>query len=373
MKSAAIDIESLGEINPEDLSFYLERHGWRKDNESKRDGASIWTLRLGDERLARVLVPLDNNEPDFSLTIYDLIRILSTVENRSEAEVFLSVKGSSATAKNINKQVINLRLSHEDGNPNTLEIRKLGPLLVNLQALINAIAQYEDGIPTEVGPISKDITNKTQFSVVTTFKGSFGITLANEAESALIQRTIFDEVEEPLIHKTIRNFMSLLEVSTEEEQLREHLVRIRKRAASGYRNFLLALAIAETNNVIEWGSPNGEASKRVELSFIDVMNAVNIVSKITIEEPRNTEIELAEWIGGNARRRDFEIQDISTGETYRGEVSPQAIRDAERARWHDVYRALIQEDLVVDTSTQNVKKRFTLMSLDSLETQEPED
>jgi hypothetical protein len=367
MNNALIDINSLNIIDPESISFYLAHQGWERDETF--NGDNVWVFLLEDGRRARVLLPSDRQSPDYASRIYDLVRVLSRVEKRSEIDILVSIKGSLTTALERTQQVVNLRLSHGNKNLSTIPISKLGPLLTNLQILINAIAQYEEGCPTESGPISQDIISKSQFSVITTFKGSFGISLANEVPPGEFQTSISDILEPPLIQRTLDNFMSLLAASTEEKKLKKHLIKIKKRAASGYKNFLISLASAETNNIFEWGSPDKGEVNRVELSYFDVINAIHVVNQTSVEEPTEVEIEMAEWMGGYARKEDFELVDLQTGEVYRGEVSPSAMGEASKATWHAIYRVTLLQELTIDQATQSIRKKFTLIDLTAIESE----
>lgn len=358
MKRVAIDIDSLSEINPHEISSYLISKGW-KQLKSRQDSI-IWEMSIAD-RTARILLPLNKNIPDFCDRIYDLIRAVSSVENRPESEVLLSIRTSLEIAKLKKRQIIRFRLSSGFGIENGIPAKRLGPILVNFQSLINSIAQYEEGKATASGAIPQYIIDKTQFSVTSTFEGSFGITLENELPEDGDQKSL---LEESLIQRSLRSFMQLLKASKKEATLKEKLVIIKKRAASNYRNFLMTLSDAGTDNVFEWGSPDTEESERVELSLSDIVNAFEVASKTVTEEPNEIEILKAEWIGGNSRREDFEVKDIDTDITYVGHVSAQAMANAKLAVWHGIYTAKIQEEIEIVQSTQEIKRKYTLLFLE---------
>ncbi|MEM1291339.1 MAG: hypothetical protein AAGH67_07690 [Cyanobacteria bacterium P01_H01_bin.162] len=366
MKTPPVDVKSLNLINPTSIAEYLKRHEWEKV--SDKNEASVWSFALKDGRVARVLLPNSNEPPDFSSRIYDIIRVISTVEERPETDVLLSIKSAARFAEDFARNVFNFRLTREKTSASGLPIKRLGTLLTSFQALVYAIAQYEEGIATESGPIANYILGSTTFSIVTTFKGSFGITLVNDLPEQGDQKGLLADLEgyEPLPERTIKSFMDLVESSTQEDSLKKNLVKIRKRAASGYRNFLLALSSTETDNVFEWGRPGHENSKAVQLSRLDVLKAVEIANKTVTEEPVEIDIEIAEWIGGNARREDFEIKDVSTEDTYFGKVASTAKVNAGNAIWHGLYSAKVLEEIELNESTQQISRKHTLLYLGPL-------
>jgi hypothetical protein len=373
MNIVSIDYASLSTINPHIVSSYLASQGWEQLDSDENQ--SIWQYSVTSSKKAKVLIPLNKDIPDFESRIFDLIRVVSKVEKRPEADILKSIKSAIELAEVFSRNVLNLRLTRENSKSEGLPVKRLGTLLTSFQTLVYAIAQYEEGIAAESGPIANYILDTTTFSVVTTFKGSFGITLINDLPEKGEQKGLLADVEgyEPLPERTIQGFMELVRSSTDEDSLKNSLIKVRKRAASGYRNFLLALSDTETDNIFEWGRPGHESSEIVHLSRSDVLRAVEIANKTVTEEPIEIDIEIAEWIGGNARREDFEIKDLSTDETYFGKVAPTARENAGNAIWHGLYKAKVLEEIELNESTQQISRKHTLLYLGPLAEEEKAD
>lgn len=357
MKRTTIDIASLQAIDPESISLYLSGQQWHQIKTF--EDSSLWSLELQDGQIARILLPLDKSLPDFDSRIYDLIRALSQVEDRPPSDVLNSIKNALQIAKESSKEVLNLHLSKADKDLDGIPAKYLGSLLGNFQALMNAIAQFEDGKANNIGPISREILKLSEFSVIRTFKGSFGISLAHE----ILDVEQLDLLQDPLARRSMESLIQLLKSSKKESELRENLIRFKKRVASGYRKFLMALTQAEIDSVFEWGSPEGDRLERVKLSYAEALQAMAIASKTVVEEPTEIEIETAEWIGGNSRREDFELKDVATDETYVGKVAASALADAKQARWYELYKAVLLEEIEVNESTQEAQSKFILLSL----------
>jgi hypothetical protein len=371
MNSISNPYDSLININPQSVSLYLSGQGWREVHSSERE--SIWEFNLpSGNRKARLLLPKDKTIPDFAEQLYDLIRALSKIESRPESEVFSSIKSASEIARKASRNVINLRLTRKNTSAQGIPAKKLGSLLTSFQVLVYAIAQYEEGIASESGKIANYIVDATTFSMTTTFKGSFGITLVNDVPEKGDQKGVLDDLEgfKPLPERTIQRFMVLIKASTEEEALKKNLIKVKRRAASSYRNFLLALFDSEADNIFEWGCPGSEDSEVAYLSRSEVLRAVEIANKTVTEEPIEIVIELAEWIGGNSRREDFEIKNISTDETYYGKVDPAAKDSAGNAIWNNLYQAKVREEIELNEATQVISRKHTLLYLGPL-TEDP--
>lgn len=92
MKVTITDSQALGTLRPLDLIGYLRTHEWSQVSKIERRG-SIWTGGPGDSY--EVLVPLDVDLGDFSHRVADVLMTLSTVEKRSQAEIFHDISSTS--------------------------------------------------------------------------------------------------------------------------------------------------------------------------------------------------------------------------------------------------------------------------------------
>ncbi|MEL7355814.1 MAG: hypothetical protein AAFN40_04550 [Cyanobacteria bacterium J06560_6] len=364
MRAPSIDIDALGFIAPRSVRSYLESNYWSKVDERRRDDSEIWQRQTEDGKAAFLMLPLDTDVPDYSYRIYDLIRVISTVEKRAESKVFESLRAPSELAKRKSNDVINFSLKFEDAGKREVLANRLGKLLTTFQGLVNSLAQYTEGCPSAKGPIPKFILDKSQLSVVSTFEGSFGLRFvpSNPTEQ-------LSYLEEPLVRQSIQELFLLLKVSEDESLLKESLVRLRKRTASNFRNFLVALSALEVDSLIEWGSPDKDMDERVEFSRLAVAKALQTVTRTIVETPDEFEI-LGEWIGGNKRTRKFEVRDIEASDesdgTYKGKIAPAALKSTEIAQMGQLYSLRLLNEPELNEATEELTSKYTLLELKSL-------
>jgi hypothetical protein len=364
MKMPTLDIDRLKEIDSITVLKYLESNGWLKVESKSTPEYVIYKHSIQDNKEAFVLLPLDDSIPDFSSRIYDLIKVLAIVEQRSQTNLLDSLKSAKEFAEEIDRDILNFRLKFKDKSQREVPAGGLGKLLTSFQNLVNGIAQSRAGTPTDQGLIPNNILNQSQISIIGSFEGSFGLRIASiRAKTA--QLDMFQKAE-PLIRETFKELFDLVKASQDRDKdrlLKETLVKLGKRSASSYRNFLIALSDLKTDNDLEWGSPDKKLGDSVEFSHQAVLRALSIVTKDIAETPIEFEI-FGEWIGGNKRQKNFEVKDIPSGKTYRGNVCDTALRDIEVARISQLYNVIILEEPSLNEATQEISRKYTLLKLE---------
>lgn len=366
MKTPSIDIDALNFISPNDIRSYLGKNGWHFDEEMSKPGKSIWRSRTRENRIAYVLLPENNDAPDYSYRVYDLVKVVSVVEERSESEVFNSIRSPVEIAEVESRDVVNFSLKFENRFQREVLASKLGDLLTSFQTLVNALGQYVDGRPSAKGMIPNSILEKVQMSVVSTFEGSFGLRFAASQLSA----EQLDVLQKPLVRESLKEFFDLLKVSDNNDRLKESLIRLRTRTASSYKRFLVALLTLEVDGSIQWGSPDSEMGDSIEISKETIQSALLAVNKTIAETPDEFEI-IAEWIGGNKRTRKFEVKDIETNQTYIGVVAASALKSIEKAVISQYYKIRILDEPELNEITDEITRKFTLLDLEDLAADTP--
>jgi hypothetical protein len=363
MKTPTLNIDELKEIDSNTVLKYLESNGWLKIESKSTPEYIISKHLIQDSKEAFVLLPLDNSIPDFPSRIYDLIKVLAVVEQRSQSNVLDSLKSAREFAEEIDRDILNFKLKFKNRNQREVPAGGLGKFLTSFQNLVNGIAQSRSGSPTAQGLIPNIILNQSQISVIGSFEGSFGLRIASTPPPKMEQLDAFQKPE-PLIREAFKELFDLVKASKDNEQLlKETLVKLGKRSTSSYRNFLMALSDLKTDNDIEWGSPNKELGDSIEFPHKAVLTALSIVTKNIAEEPIEFEI-LGEWIGGNKRQKNFEVKDVLSGKNYRGNVIDTAIRDIELANISQLYNVSILEEPSFNETTQEITRQFTLLKLE---------
>jgi hypothetical protein len=169
-----IDYDS---IEPREVYSYLENNGWSEAHKID-DRASILTIDKNNKQYS-ILLPLDQEIPDFASRMYDVLKTLEFIEARPKTEIIKAFKNTKDIALEKNCEILSLRLkSIYQPEKYELPAKKMGMLLTSTQDLFNAVGESEKGSDSYKGKISSKVLEQTELSVFNTFKGSFGIQLA---------------------------------------------------------------------------------------------------------------------------------------------------------------------------------------------------
>lgn len=362
MKLPEVRLEKFYAINPETVAAYLRSNGWHEQSKIENQH-SIWQFTSESRGEFVLLLPLNPEIPDFLDRMDDAFRTLAIVEQRPESFIFNDLADVRYVAKEKEREILNLRLSFVDGQPQITfqeaPAKRLAMILGSLQDTLDAIGQVKAGRATPFGKVAEEITAQTQLSVLGVFKGSFGIRLASAAPS--VQQLSF--LENPLAESVLEEFLELVNHSTNEIKLRETLIRLQRRSASRYRKFLLSLVDANADLYLDWGSSNTKKGGSAALSTLSALNAVEIVRKMEIESPVEFEIR-GQLLSASTTRKTFEIRDIVEGMSYSGKIMDSAIEDeVELTLTTKLYSARLQEIVKTNPTTGEGSIEYKLVSL----------
>lgn len=127
-------------------------------------------------------------------------------------------------------------------------IGELRFILSLLQEIIDAIGQIKLG-KTESHIIPHEVTQKTQIFISSVFSGCFGMRL---------EGTVYEEdfLGESLLEQCISEFIHLINLGVNADQLRAKLFILKKKTAFKYSTFLNALSRVGISKLdIDWASP----------------------------------------------------------------------------------------------------------------------
>jgi hypothetical protein len=359
-----ISLEKFHSLEPQTVANYLRDSRWH-EAEVEANHHSIWKLNHINQTEYVVLLPLNVEIPDFPNRMYDVVRTLAAIEQRSEAELFNDLDSVTRIAQEQRREILNLHLYTLMGH-STPEIpaRKLGCLLTALQDTLDAIGQFEIGGEKNIGRVPQEIADQTNLDVIGIFKRAFGIRLGTVP---LGQLNLF---EVPLAETVMDYFVRLLNSSQNEIQMRELMVRFHPRVLSRYLRFLLALVDIEVSLRVEWGSQNPEKGGTAELSSVEILNAINICDEVEIMPSEELEI-FGELIAVNSEQKTFKIRDRNDRTIYFGKISDAVFEssvDLVVVKPPKIYKALIQQTLEEKTTGEVISKN-KLIHLESLELQ----
>ncbi|MBE9200070.1 MULTISPECIES: hypothetical protein [unclassified Nodularia (in: cyanobacteria)] len=89
MKVTIKDSQILKTVNPDVLQAHLQATGWHETGRIYNDAGSIWRLQKDATEEYEILVPLQHNLGDYAERISDILKILETVENRSQVDILI--------------------------------------------------------------------------------------------------------------------------------------------------------------------------------------------------------------------------------------------------------------------------------------------
>jgi hypothetical protein len=353
--------ESTSVILDIDLVWdYLEEAGWIESERLEKYGIIFKKVISFSNK--EILLPLNSQSRDYKTRLLEFFTELSQLENKSEDEIFKALYSARAFALEKHQEIFKLRLK-QDGKPHVFEFsaKRVGEILLSLQNFLDAAGQSLAGRPSEKGKIQNDILDRTQLSIVETFKGSFGITLALEAEPEQLNL-----IETSLSESISQYFFDLLSISKSgaKDDIKGKLKDVSRRTAGRYRKFLIALAIADSDMHLMWGSKNHSKGGFIKISKSEIFNTIELINEIEDEDPRVFSIE-AKLIAGNESTQKAEFQcTTNPEEKYWAEIRIEDLLD-----WHQeltiskIYYVTFEERVSINIATSEEKIRYKVIRL----------
>jgi len=104
------DPEVLSNLQPLQITKYLQSQGWHQDEPRPGDKASFWWFSNEDGDYFYIDVPLKTEYQDFPLRMSETLNTLEKVEKRSQLEILTDL---FTTATNIEIQGVVIKLQEE--------------------------------------------------------------------------------------------------------------------------------------------------------------------------------------------------------------------------------------------------------------------
>lgn len=361
--STNLTVDNINSIDPSYVYTYLENSGWQEEQKID-ERAIIFTIYKNNKKYS-LLLPLDQEIPDFNSRMYDLFRVLEFIENRTKDEILKCFENPHQIALQQQTEILSLRFQFiYDKYQKRLSAKKMGVVLVSLQDLFDAFGELEAGkeVISAKGRISKEILEKTEMSVLETFKGSFGVKLAF---SKLNQQLSL--LERPLAERVSQKFIELINLSNnlDKENLKHMLLQLKKRTASRYRKFLAELIRAESNFYIDWGSVNPESGGRGYLSYENTVHTIEFINKMETENPEQITVCGELLLACKSKRNYLEISSIEDGTEYKGDISDSVLRNTniELTIGH-LYRVVFEELTSINPATGEEKIERNVINIE---------
>jgi hypothetical protein len=146
------DIELLQNLEPQQISYYLEAKGW-KQAQQIGERAIIWTSGDRNSETPHLVLPLNSDLPDFPVSMNLMLETLETMENRSQIEILADLITS---LPNTTIQGVVMQIQTPNADKLSGEIALLGVVVDKLRKIqtsladndyIKAIKAYQERLP----------------------------------------------------------------------------------------------------------------------------------------------------------------------------------------------------------------------------------
>lgn len=325
-------------------------------------------LNSEDGFVHKVIIPFDNSparvEQVRCKTLNDeqLPESGEIIEVENESFFALETSDINQLASEKKREIINFTFKFPTVQSTEAPSLHLGKILSSFQPFVDAIGQVKSmGEISRI--ISSQILKQTEMSVTGTSSGSFVATLGSSPSS---QKDLFDNT---LAGDAIEEFLRLLKIGRNREELHGRLLALKSKSASKYRDFLHSIVDAGTGIHVNWGSPTPGRGGSAELSFSLAKEVLEIINQIELENQNEYEV-IGELIAIHKRNKKFEIQEIQSKTKYKGEIIEEAMPDAGTATISQIYIATIREITNFTPVTGEEKRAYQLISIRPWEEQE---
>jgi hypothetical protein len=272
-----------------------------------------------------------------------------------EAEGNFKASNIEQVSHNKKREILDFTLQFAEEEAAEAPIGELGCILSSLQETIDAIGQIKLG-KSESHIIPNEVTKKTQIVISSVFSGSFGMRL---------EGTMYEEdfLGESLLEQCVSEFIHLINLGANAEQLRAKLYILKQKTAFKYSAFLNALSRVKISKLhIDWASPKTGLKESGDITLDTVHDTLNIINNTKLK----TEVEIqvnVKLTMVNYKSRTINVQEINSNKKYKCIISDSATRDVDTISKSFVYVATIQDYVILSPVVDKEKHEYELLSL----------
>ncbi|MBI4548315.1 MAG: hypothetical protein HY707_10065 [Ignavibacteriae bacterium] len=208
MKATIHDRSALMAIDLQDLTAYLERHGWRL-TETVAINSSLWTHTEGSTE-SELLLPAKRSTDDYATRISQALSVLQRIEDRSQLDILRDITLAGV-------DVIKIRAPEVDPKRMSTHLRSgleiLGNAMEMMAAAASAALSPRRVLPTR-RPAQVDEYLKW-LELGQSEKGSYVLTILSRVETMLSENILplFELLETPFPRKVTRTLSKALEAT----------------------------------------------------------------------------------------------------------------------------------------------------------------
>lgn len=208
-------------------------------------------------------------------------------------------KQKEAMLAAFSKETISIRIYGDKVETGKISSRVLLAALGGFQSMLDSVANAMLNSPTSRGKIPGHIKDITEFEVVGTFAGSFGVRLERE----VLQSGMFSGDTD--INRALDELFNVLETLDNSEQLLSVITPCGKRTVMHYRQWIDDMRDNDVNLEVDWV----DDSARTRKLHILKERAPSIITTLdTIDRIENEDVTLCGMLNGvNIRNRTFEM------------------------------------------------------------------
>ena len=208
-------------------------------------------------------------------------------------------KQKEAMLAAFSKETISIRIYGDKVETGKISSRGLLAALGGIQSMLDSVANAMLNSPTSRGKIPGHIKDITEFEVVGTFAGSFGVRLEREVLQSGMSSGDTD------INRALDELFNVLETLDNSEQLLSVITPCGKRTVMHYRQWIDDMRDNDVNLEVDWV----DDSARTRKLHILKERAPSIITTLdTIDRIENEDVTLCGMLNGvNIRNRTFEM------------------------------------------------------------------
>ena len=276
------------------------------------------------------------------------------LETSEKIAIGLGAIDAKEAAISSRRETYNLHMYPWDTQLPELDVCEFGNILTSFQELADALGQYCKGGPTLKGAIPADILEATKFRATQIFEGSFGIQLKSKSTSDLFHNSLASDV--------LYELTNLLETKDNEDNISNKLHALKGRVASKYRRFLKEITKLDSPVKIQWGSPNSERGRALDLSKQELKRAFELVSKIDIEMTEAV-VFRAELLGLDVTTKRYRVRHLADNEDYVGKIAEESVVHMSHSEINGIYDVTLKKIIETNSSSGVELIKWLLMEL----------
>jgi hypothetical protein len=253
-----------------------------------------------------------------------------------------------------NRELLELALDLPDKSkegPLALVGSFLHALQKTVDAIGEALAEKFEGLQ----PIAAFLRQQTALALAETYRSSFGMRVTSTAPPELFA--------DSLVSRSMAEFVELLDAGANEEALHGMLRKLHRRTAIRYGALLTFVQASGADLKVRWRAGRSHDSRRATLSCADAARVLAILKRHEEQNPIVFEVVGQLTQISMVPSRSFRVDVLGQDTSYKGTITDEGVATAGHATIMETYRARIREIPEASAVTDEITRRYELLSL----------